>query len=430
MDQRAIEASEIVLPEISSLRNCPAIVAIPARNEADRICRCLAALAVQRDRVGAPVEPGAFGVLLLVNNSTDRTAQVAREAAADLPYPLEVMVVSLNQGATAGGARRRAMQEAALRLRASAIMGILLTTDADSAVTPSWFADNMAHLDAGADCVAGYIDAEAVEIVSHGPSFLARGRLEDTYLRLVAEIYARCDPRPHDPWPNHRVSSGASLAVKLSAYEAVGGMPGKALGEDGAFTALLDENGLKVRHALDVTVVTSCRLDGRAAGGAADTMRYRRDVPDAPCDEDLEPALATLRRAVYRGTLRRAHRRDILAEALSKVFGKPVAKLEGCGTFADLWRQVEARHPSLRPGQPLRPSDLPRQIAAARFIVRHLRLDRQETGVRDDRCLRAGSPGLLDASPPDPRTGRSLDLPPEDNRSRPASGRGSSRPDR
>ena len=100
-------------------------------------------------------------------------------------------------------------------------------TDADSVVTPSWYADNMSHLELGADCVAGYIDAEAVEIVSHGAVFLARGRLEDTYLRLVAEIYALCDPRPHDPWPNHRVSSGASLAVKLAAMKPSAACPTK-----------------------------------------------------------------------------------------------------------------------------------------------------------------------------------------------------------
>jgi Glycosyl transferase family 2 len=393
--QRATETSTIASAEVSNIRNCPAIVAIPARNEADRIRRCLAALAVQRDRLGAAIEPGAFGVLLLVNNSTDRTVDIAREVAGQLPYPLEILVTSLTHDATAGGARRRTMQDAAARLRDCRSDGILLTTDADSVVSHSWFADNLAHLEAGADCVAGYVDAEPAEIVSHGLVFLARGRLEDTYLRLVAEIYARCDPRPHDPWPNHRVSSGASLAVKLSAYEAIGGMPGKALGEDGAFTSLLDQRGFKVRHALDVTVVTSCRLDGRATGGAADTMRYRRDVPNATCDEDLEPALTALRRAVFRGAVRRAYRQHDLPGALSRIFANNVPELDRCETFADIWAQVEARHPGLRSRRPLRPSDLSRQIAAARFILRHLRLERQMTSAPVDRCLRAGSPVLL-----------------------------------
>lgn len=392
----AFETSAIVLPEVSNMRNCPAMVAIPARNEAVRIRRCLSALAVQRDRLGAAIEPGAFAVLLLVNNSTDRTADAAREAAVELPYPLEIQVVSLTHDATAGGARRRAMEEAAVRLRDRGNGGVLLTTDADSVVSSFWFAANLAHLEAGADCVAGYIDADPVEIVSHGTAFLARGRREDTYLRLVAEIYALCDPRPHDPWPNHRVSSGASLAVKLSAYDAIGGMPGRALGEDGAFTALLDENGFNVRHALDVTVVTSCRLDGRATGGAADTMRYRRDVPDAPCDGDLESATATLRRAVFRGTLRRAHRQNDLSQALFKIFGGNMPDLDGRQTFSDIWRQVEAHHPGLRLRIPLRPSDLARETATARFILRHLRLATRETSAPVGTHLHEGSPALLD----------------------------------
>src|ERR1700759_2013591 len=137
----ALETSTIVLPEVSYLRNCPAIVAVPARNEADRIRRCLAALAVQRDRNGAPVAPGSFAVFLLVNNSTDATAQAARSMALQVPYPLEVLEITLESGATAGGARRRAMEEAAARLRAGERNGVLLTTDADSAVSPSWFAD-------------------------------------------------------------------------------------------------------------------------------------------------------------------------------------------------------------------------------------------------------------------------------------------------
>jgi hypothetical protein len=380
-----------------AVQRCAAIVCIPARNEADRIDRCLAALAVQRDRNGAPVVPGSFAVLLLVNNSTDATAQAARSMALQVPYPLEVLEITLESGATAGGARRRAMEEAAARLRAGERNGVLLTTDADSAVSPSWYAENMRHLEDGADCVAGYIDAEAPEIVSLGAAFLERGRREDMYLRLVAEIYALCDPRPHDPWPNHRVSSGASIAVTVAAYDAVGGMPDRALGEDGAFTAMLEEKGFRVRHPLDVSVLTSCRLNGRATGGAADTMRYRRDVPNAPCDDELEPALATLRRAVMRGLLRRASEERKLGPAIERLYGEDWRPNCAASTFTDVWKQMKARHPKLRRGPPLRPSDLPRQIAVAKFILRHLRLKAQTSIVRGDRCLHAKPPVRVDA---------------------------------
>jgi hypothetical protein len=393
MRKRQIEQTEIAtFLSLERHRRQPrATIAIPARNEADRIEKCLTAIAVQRDRLGAPIAQDAFEVLVLANNCTDATAETARRVAAHVPYSLSVSERTLPEpSATAGGARRAAMDEAVRRLGALPTDGVILTTDADSTVSPTWFADNMWHLEAGADCVAGYIDAEPVEIVGLGATFLSRGRLEDTYLSQVAEIYARCDPRPHDPWPNHRVSSGASLAVKLSAYHAVGGLPAKALGEDVAFTGLLDRKGFKVRHAIDVSVVTSCRLDGRAGGGAADTMRLRRDVPDAECDDELEPALRTLRRAVMRGFLRKAWQESKVEPALRRLSDvAAVAFLRRC-TFGDAWEELCRHHPALKRGPRLRPSDLPRQIAMARLILHHLRAMASGTGAPADKRHHAG----------------------------------------
>jgi hypothetical protein len=367
-----------------------AIIAIPARNEAHRIERCLAAIALQRDRFGAPIPEGGFAVLLLANNCTDDTAAIACRLAQHLPYALSVIEHTLPpESANAGGARRAAMEQAAARLAARAGDGVILTTDADSIVSSTWFADNMRHLQDGADCVAGYIDAEPLEIVGLGSSFLGRGRLEDMYLRQLAEIDARCDPRPHDPWPNHRVSSGASLAVKLAAYRAIGGMPAQALGEDSAFTGLLDRRGFKVCHPLDVTVVTSCRLDGRACGGAADTMRHRRDVPDAECDAEIEPALKALRRAIMRGLLRKAWQDGRVERALQRFSHGPGLALARAPSFNDAWDDLAAHHPDLKRGSPLRPSDLPRQIAAARLILRHLRAVDERTAAPTGRSHRA-----------------------------------------
>ena len=56
----------------------PAIIAIPAHDEAERVSGCLAALAMQRDRSGMPLRSGSFSVLLLANNCRDGTADVAR----------------------------------------------------------------------------------------------------------------------------------------------------------------------------------------------------------------------------------------------------------------------------------------------------------------------------------------------------------------
>ena len=357
---------------------CKAIVAIPAHNEAERIEKCLAALAVQRDRYGSPIPRGSFEILVFSNNGTDKTGELIRELAVRVPHAIRLVEESLPpEHRNAGLARKRAMDLASDILSKDGPSGVILTTDADSIVSPTWFATIMQEIACGADCVAGYIDADPLEIIDLGPAFLARGRMEDSYLRLIAEIYAHCDPRPHDPWPNHRVSSGASLAVTLGAYRAIGGLPSQAVGEDMALTEALDNAGFNVRHSMDVCVWTSCRLYGRAQGGAADTMRYRHAFPDAPCDEELEPALQATRRAIHRGLLR--HFRNGTGQqheqkSWIRALGLEAITALRAGSFSIAWREICETIPTLRRGKALRPSDLARQIAIAKMVVKHLRL--------------------------------------------------------
>ena len=365
-----------------ALRSTSTIVAIPACNEAERIGACLAALAVQRDGFGAPLPGGSFEVLVFANNCSDDTAVVVKAVAADSPHPITLVTEALPLGlSTAGWARKRAMDLASERLlEAGHQDGLILTTDADSLVGPTWIEGTWRAIAQGADCVAGYVDAHPAELMSLGSAFLQRGRLEDRYLRAVAEIYALCDPRPHDPWPNHRVSSGASLAVSLAAYQSIGGLPPKPVGEDAALTLALENVGFRVRHAMDVCVWTSCRFDGRAIGGAADTMRYRHKVMDAPCDDDLEPALPLVRRALCKGLLRRLYERGRLRDGdwgmrlgLSKAAAAALAVEVVDIGFEDFWSRVAAASPTLCCRQILRPSDLPRQIERASMILKSLR---------------------------------------------------------
>lgn len=375
-----------------------AVVAIPAHNEASYIAGCLAALALQRDEAGAPVAKGRMEILIFANNCSDETSAIARKASESMSHPVSVVeenmpAVRLN----AGWARKRAMDLAAARLADLApLHGIILTTDADSRVAPTWFAATLREFEKGADCVAGYIDADPDEYVALGVQFLARGRLEDTYLRYLAEIGARCDPRPHDPWPNHRVSSGASLAVSLAAYSAIGGLPPRPVGEDSALTETLGRAGFKVRHSMDVCVSTSCRLDGRATGGAADTMRHRHAVADAPCDDEIEPALQATRRALCKRFLRERWLHGPAARAWPAALVESVEIAEffdgkrSC-SFEDAWDFVCERSPALKRGDLLRPSDLPRQIAIAKMIIRQLQVISPPKISPVDRLHREGS---------------------------------------
>lgn len=386
-------------------RSCaPVIVAIPASNEAERVETCLAALGRQRDRTGAPLPEGSFDVLLLANGCTDDTAARALALEAAAPFHLRVVEATLpSEQAHAGGARKAAMDLAADALQRCGIgTGVIATTDADSTVASTWLAETLAAMAEGADAVAGFVDPDPREFVALGPSFGRRGRAEDRYLGLVAEIFALCDPRPHDPWPNHRVASGASLAVTLTAYRALGGLPSLPLGEDAAFVRALERAGFRVRHSPDVVVTTSCRFDGRASGGAADTMRLRHADPDALCDEGMEAALPTLRRAALRGRLRRAHTAGVLAETagswaarvrLPPTDARSLAARCQNRPFAVFWETIEATAPALRLGPTLRPSDLAVETGRAKRIVTALR-----SGAVS---RRAGPGGSAPASPDD-----------------------------
>ena len=358
---------------------CPAVVAIPACNEEARIGDCLAALAVQRDEGGAPLADNVFAVLVFANNCTDDTAARVRQWQEICPFRLIVSEAVLPvEQSNAGFARKMAMDQVAdLLLGANHANAVIMTTDADSSVCSTWVSRTLAEIARGADAVAGYIEAHPAELLGHGRAFVQRGRLEDTYLAQIAEIGALCDPLPYDPWPNHRVSSGASLAVKASAYQAIGGLPPKPVGEDAALTECLMLAGYKVRHAMDIVVTTSCRLEGRAPGGAADTMRFRRDNPDAACDADIEPLARILRRALWKGRTRRRYDASHAVAASVGRLGLSHQAVDELAAnhrnFEAFWRGIEATSPRFGREPALRPSQLPGQIELARRTILRLR---------------------------------------------------------
>ena len=359
------------------------VVAIPACNEEHRIAECLSALAIQRQAVGAPLRRGTFEVVVFANNCTDRTADVVRDMEDRLPFRLHLEESRLPPAlAHAGGARKAAMDLAAERLAPyGPDFGLILTTDADSRVAATWIAAHLAGFRRGIDALAGYVDPDASEYVALGRPFVERGRLEDTYLSALAEIDALCDPRAHDPWPNHRVASGASLAVTLGAYRAIGGLPPVRLGEDAALARVLERGGFRLRHALDAVVTTSCRFDGRAAGGAADTMRLRHADPDAVCGEEVEPAAHALRRSSAKGRLRRRHDAAALRDDLRWARSLTIDPIEAAALavrfadrpFAQLWEEVEARSRVLSLRVSLRPSGLAAETVKAERIIARLR---------------------------------------------------------
>jgi hypothetical protein len=321
------------------------VVAIPVKDEAQRIGACLESLATQEG-----VDLNDVAVLLMLNNCTDATADVVRALAPALPYRLELHQVNFDKAhANAGWARRLAMEAAA---KITADDGVLLTTDADTLMHCDWIEANLREIEAGHDAVAGYVMADPTELMELPPAILERGRLEWEYQQLAAELDARVDFEPHDAWPRHNQNCGASAAVTLRAYRLIGGLPPRPVGEDRALFEMIRRIDGKIRHSLEVQVVTSARTDGRASGGLADEIRLRTD-PDHPCDEALEVAVATLRRAQWRFELRQAWddgRIESLAETWAKTLRispedfRTAAHRRHFGAF---WAELEGLSPKL-----------------------------------------------------------------------------------
>ncbi|MCK8783375.1 glycosyltransferase family 2 protein [Roseomonas sp. NAR14] len=383
-----------------------AVVAIPARNEAETIGDCLAALAGQTGADGdAPLPPGSFGVVVLANNTTDATVAICRALAPALPFPLLLLDLTLaTPHAHAGWARRLAMEAAAEWLARGAADGrppsdaVLLTTDADGRPAPGWVSNSLAALAAGADAVLGAVTVDPAEHAAVLPPCVReRGAREEDYAALLDELAARLDPVPWDPWPRHDCEPGASIALTLDAWRRVGGVPPLPIGEDRALCAALRRIDARLRHAPEVSVEVSCRLEGRATGGMADTMRRRIAVSESPLDDRLEPARDAWRRHRARAALRRLWGAGRVAPdgalgRLARRLGLPaadLARLLDGPRFGTVCEAVELASPVLSPRRPVPPETLAAETRRAAAMVSRLR-------TRRDGRRRAGAPGEAD----------------------------------
>ena len=347
------------------LGNQPLIVAIPAKNEADRIGCCLLALAGQTWRPDA--------VLLLLNDCTDGTATIVQVLSAVMPFRLAVNSHILPLAlANAGNARRLAMQ------RASELLGrrgVLLTTDADGVVATDWIERNLLALSGGADLVCGRavidpVEAELIPVHLH-----ADDALECELIELLDQTAALLDPDPADPWPRHSEASGASLAVTVEAFRQVGGIPRISSGEDRAFVKALLRIDARIRHDPTVGVTVSGRILGRAPGGMADTIHRRMRQQDEFTDDSVEPAADAYRRIDFRRRARIAWRQQSVGLAgeqeLAIDLGIAPPLLEQMLNnpfFGTAWADIEAHSPFLARRR-VRFVDLPRQIAYARQLL-------------------------------------------------------------
>jgi cellulose synthase/poly-beta-1,6-N-acetylglucosamine synthase-like glycosyltransferase len=251
-------------------------VAIPARNEAATLPSCVAALA----RASSYSRTQTITVVVLANNCDDGTAATVANLAIDNRLELRVIDRQLPPAsAHAGVARRLALDSAAALLRQPG--DLLFSTDADTEVADDWFARTESHFDLGYDAVAGIVRFKPRELRDLPATLRARLAAVRRYDHAISRLRAMRDVG--EPWPRHFYEGGASIALTLGAYHAIGGAPMPSVGEDKALLDAVVRTGGRVRHPPDVRVWTSPRLVGRAPGGTSDTLamwgRLSEDEP-------------------------------------------------------------------------------------------------------------------------------------------------------
>jgi len=199
---------------------------------------------------------------------------------------------------------------------------VIASTDADTVVAPDWLARTRAAIERGAQAVGGRIALDPVEAAALGTAVLEARALEAGH-RLASV-------RRHAPDAAHHHFSGASLALTLAAYDAVGGLPRVACLEDEALERALRAAGIPVTYAADVRVETSARTDGHVPRGLAQVLRtaaWRAGAQRAaaqptkrPSSWACVPAGAGARGAAVRGAL------DAAADDIVLVLGPGVAE--------------------------------------------------------------------------------------------------------
>lgn len=314
-------------------------IVIPARNEQRRINSCLTALA--ESQAGSPL---TGGIVIVVNNSTDRTADAVRQWFAQQAGKMGTLIEyeGAPERASVGLARKTGMDFALSKLAPS---GVILTSDADARVDPGWLASNLVELQ-GADLICGTVQPEAAELSALPQSFMRHGHDEGIFMQAIVSLIARLDPQPHDPSPTHRNAAGASMAFHRRLYTDVGGMPCLAVSEDREFAATAEVRDWRVRYASQPVVFASCRLTGRTGAGMAAALRARIEEADPLADELLEPAQTAILRYGLRGRLRRLWPDRNALECHLREHGIELPTRTD-SHFGMLWQSIEAHHPAL-----------------------------------------------------------------------------------
>ncbi|WP_310414188.1 glycosyltransferase family A protein [Chamaesiphon sp. OTE_8_metabat_110] len=285
---------------------CEVSVIVPVKDEAQTLVQTLSALANQTCLNGQPLDPLSYEIIVLANNCTDESAQIARQFAKRHPrLALHVAEVTLPpERAYIGYVRKLLMDEAYRRLMSlGKRQGIIASTDGDTQVAATWIAATIQEIAGGVDAVGGRIITDRQSRQALPPQAKTCFLQEVGYRSLVAEMEHYLDPDPYDPLPRHYQHYGASLAVTAEMYAKAGGIPPVRTPEDEAFYQSLLRVNARFRHSPLVQVTTSARVSGRSPVGLANQLRKWTDM-SIDSTFKVEPAAATISRFQSRRKLR------------------------------------------------------------------------------------------------------------------------------
>ncbi|WP_318306854.1 glycosyltransferase [Amycolatopsis solani] len=230
-------------------------VVVPARDEAELVGGCVHALGEALRRLPSGV---AYAVCVVADRCRDATAATARAAFGGLPG----VVVTATSARTIGEVRDLGIARVRERLRAPAAGTLLLSTDADTRVTPGWARAHLARARQGYHAIAGTAELAA--------PFSTSARALRQYEHILDDARTAT---------GHGSVYGANLGVRADAFDAAGGFGPRATGEDHDLWRRLGQAGFRRCFEPSAPVVTSARLHGRAPDGLATLLRRLARTP-------------------------------------------------------------------------------------------------------------------------------------------------------
>lgn len=240
------------------------LAVVPAHDEEEHVAATVHSVRTSLEAAERLGLVDTWDVEIVAHRCTDRTAERAGRALGG-----RGQVTRDERSVTVGDVRDAGVRRALDRLATEPSATWVLSTDADTTVSPGWAGSILRA--ASTHDVVGVVGVTSLDRWrGTQPAAAAYERLLLAKVRRAGELH------------QHDHVYGANLAVRADAYLDVGGFPGAVHGEDQALVDALAARGHRLLRTREISVVTSGRLVGRAGNGlAARLMRLEQQLSRA-----------------------------------------------------------------------------------------------------------------------------------------------------